>query len=413
MMLLRNKRKYKSVYDIFLQKEVDSYMNVRKTIRRSSGRESRNNYNMPQKKNSGFLGRVIRRFFLVLFAVVIMLASVLLMVLNLVFNGPSPTARDQLAMALIEASATKWVPALFIGEEAVAELKSDGGDVGLQDDVTDANAVIINRAGLTANADEWANYPDGIRIESIEGATYKAKVMLVRNPSQVYLGISTHNGFSTSIPGKRLNVAIEDESAIAAVNAGAFNDDGTSGSYVGSLPEGLVYSGGNCVWKTGVPPNGITGFAGFNEDNVLVVHKDNITAAQAEELNIRDGCCFGPVLIMNGEINMEAYNKASGLNPRTAIGQRADGAVIFVCIDGRQPSSMGGEYKDIIDIMVEYGAINACNMDGGSSTVMMYRDTYGLYGEKGQVQMMNSYSLLQTEPRKMPDFWLVRPTEEG
>ena len=71
-----------------------------------------------------------------------------------------------------------------------------------------------------------------------------------------------------------------------------------------------------------------------------------------------------------------------------AIGQRADGAVIFVCIDGRQPSSRGGEYADVIDILVEYGAINACNMDGGSSTVMMYRDTYGLYGEAEQVQMI-------------------------
>lgn len=94
------------------------------------------------------------------------------------------------------------------------------------------------------------------------------------------------------------------------------------------------------------------------------------------------------------------------------VGQREDGAVIFVCIDGRQPSSKGGEYADIIDIMVEYGAVNACNMDGGSSTVMMYRDTYGKYGTAGQVQMINSYSLLQAEPRRMPDFWMVRPAGE-
>ena len=364
-----------------------------------------------KKKGSGLMGRIVRRFFLVLFTVIIMAFSALIMVLNLVFNGPSPTARNQLTMTLIEASATKWVPALFIGEDGVAEIRA-GVDVQLEDDVTDVNAVIINRGGLTGNADEWADYPDGIRIESVNGDTYNAKVMIVRDPSQVYLGISTHEGFSTSIPGKRLNVAIEDEGAIAAVNGGAFNDDGSSHSYVGTLPAGLVYSEGECVWTSGKPSE-TSGFAGFTKDNILVVHQDNISQAQAEELNIRDGCCFGPVLIMNGEINMEAYNKVSGLNPRTGIGQRADGAVIFVCIDGRQPSSRGGEYKDVIDIMVEYGAINACNMDGGSSTVMMYRDTYGLYGEAGQVQMMNSYSLLQTEPRKMPDFWMVRPAKEG
>ena len=364
-----------------------------------------------KEKGSGLAGRIVRRFLLVLFALVIMVTSALVMVLNLVFNGPSLTARNQLTMSLIEASATKWVPALFIGEDGVAMIRADI-NIKLEDDVTDVNAVVINRDGLSANTDEWADYPDGIRIESVEGDTYNAKVMIVRDPSWVYMGISTHNGFSTSIPGKRLNVAIEDEGAIAAVNGGAFNDDSTSRSYVGALPAGLVYSEGECVWTSGKPME-TSGFAGFTKDNILVVHKDNITQAQAEELNIRDGCCFGPVLIMNGEINMEAYNKISGLNPRTAIGQRADGAVIFVCLDGRQASSMGGEYKDVIDIMVEYGAINACNMDGGSSTVMMYRDTYGLYGEAGRVQIMNSYALLQSEPRRMPDFWMIRPAKEG
>lgn len=365
-----------------------------------------------KKKGSGLMGRIIRRFFLVLFAVVIMAVSALVMVLNLVFNGPSPTTRNQLTMTLIEASATKWVPALFIGEATVAEIRTSSVDAELEDDVTDVNTIIIDRTNVISESDEWADYPDGIRIERISGDTYNAHVMIVRDSARVYLGISTQNGFSTNTPGKRITAAIEDEGAIAAINAGAFNDDGTAGSHVGSIPEGLVYSQGNCVWKTGAPPNGITGFAGFNEDNVLIVHKENISQAQAEELNIRDGCCFGPVLIMNSEINMEAYNNASGLNPRTAIGQRKDGAVIFVCIDGRQPSSKGGKYADIIDIMVEYGAINACNMDGGSSTVMMYRDTYGRYGTAGQVQMINSYSLLQAEPRRMPNFWMVRPAME-
>lgn len=354
----------------------------------------------------------VRRTLLVLFTSALMLISVLLLALNLVFNGPSPTARNQLTMTLIEASATKWVPALFIGEDAVADIRTSNVDSELKDDVTDVNTVIINRNNKISGNDEWADHPDGIHIEKIAGDNYNAHVMVVRDPAQVYLGISTQTGFSTHTPGKRLTAAIEDEGAIAAINAGAFNDDGTAGSHVGSIPEGLVYSQGNCVWKTGAPPNGITGFAGFNKDNVLIVHKENISQTQAEELNIRDGCCFGPVLIMNNEINMEAYNNASGLNPRTAIGQREDGAVIFVCIDGRQPGSKGGNYADIIDIMVEYGAVNACNMDGGSSTVMMYRDTYGKYGTAGQVQMINSYSLLQAEPRRMPDFWMVRPAGE-
>ena len=360
-----------------------------------------------KKKGSGLLGRIIRRFFLLLFTVVLLAFSALCLVMNLVFNGPSPAARELLTMALIEASATKWVPALFIGEEAVAEIRAADG-TALTEEMSSTDEIVINMgSSISAGSDEWANFPDGIRIESYPGDTYNAHIMIVRDPSKVFMGISTEK-FSTAIPGKRITEAMdENPDVIAAINAGAFFDDGTSGPAVGSHPLGLVVAGGKTVWTTGSQP-GLTGFAGFTNDNILVVSKKNLTQAEAEAQGIRDGCCFGPVLIMNGEVNQEAYNTNSGLNPRTAIGQRKDGAVIFVCIDGRQASSMGGTYGDIIDIMVEYGAYNACNMDGGSSSVMMYRDANGLYGEAGQVTMINNYSLLQSQPRRMPNYWMVR-----
>lgn len=364
----------------------------------------------PKKKGSGLLGRIVRRFFLLLFTVILLSLAALVLVMNLIFKGPSPTAQERLTMSLIEASATKWIPALFIGEERVAEITSAESGSSLTDDVTDTSQVIIQKdSAISTSSNEWDNYPDGIRIESYAGDTYNAHIMIVRDPSQVYMGISTES-FSTSIPGKRLNAVMEEENVLAGVNAGAFNDDGTASSTVGSCPLGLVMSGGKCVWTSGKQP-GLEGFAGFTTDDVLVVSTTNLTKAQAEEMNIRDGCCFGPVLIMNGEVNMDAYNMNSGFNPRTAIGQRADGAVIFVCVDGRQAGSIGGTYADVIDIMVEYGAVNACNMDGGSSSIMYYRDTYGRYGEAGQVQRINSYSLLQSEPRRMPNYWLVKAAD--
>jgi len=364
-----------------------------------------------KRSGAALVGLILRRFLFVFLLIILLVFSALVLVLNLVFKGPSPAARDMLTMALIEASATKWVPGVFLDEETIASIRAVSGDAP-EELVSNTSAVVITTDAIGAGS-EWENYPDGIRIEHVSGDTYNAHVMIIRDPSRVYLGVSNPDGFTTRVPGKRINQAIEDEGASAAVNAGAFFDNGKSGPEVGSVPEGLVYSGGECVWSTGAPPNGITGFAGFNYDNILVVHQENITKAQAEELNIRDGCCFGPVLIMNGEVNMKAYNTNSGLNPRTAIGQRADGAVIFVCIDGRQASSVGGTYADIINIMQEYGAVNACNMDGGSSSVMMYRDIYGIYGDAGSVTMINNYSLLQSEPRRMPDYWMVAPQKEG
>ena len=363
-----------------------------------------------KKKGSGLVGRIIRRFFLLVFTVIILSVAGVALMFNLIFNGPSPAARDVLTMTLLEPSATKWIPGLFMDKELVEQIRNAGKDEEMEEQ-TNTDLVTIDRTGgLTAASDEWANYPDGIRIEKYKGKSFNAYIMLVRDPSRVYLGLFTYKGFSTSIPGKRLNVAIEDEKASAAVNAGAFNDDGTAGAQVGSVPAGLTISGGKVVsdvYKGMVPDQG---FCGFDTDDKLVVAK-SMTASQAQELNIRDGCEFGPVLIINGQVNQEVYSGNSGFNPRTCVGQRADGCVIFACADGRQAGSMGATYKDMIDILVEYGAVNACNMDGGSSTIMMYRDVNGLYGEPGQVQVINSYSVLQSEPRRMPDFWMVRPME--
>ena len=361
-----------------------------------------------KKKGSGLFGRIVRRFFLVLFTVIALILVAACLAANLIFNGPSPAARDILTMTLLEPSGTKWIPGLFMDAQTLDSVRTRD-DSNLKDEFSNTSEIVINKdTAISAGTDEWANSPDGIRFESHSGDTYNAHIMIVRDPSKVYLGTSTEN-FSTSIPGTRIDDQIETDGAIAGVNAGAFFDNGTSDPSVGSVPEGLVYSKGVCKWTTGSPPNGIKGFAGFNKDNILVVAQDNLSKAQAEELNIRDGCCFGPVLIMNGEINQEAYNSNSGWNPRTAIGQRKDGAVVFVCIDGRQAGSAGGTYKDVIDIMIEYGVVNACNMDGGSSSIMVYRDTYGLFGEAGTVQVINSYSLLQERPRKMPTFWMVAP----
>ena len=367
----------------------------------------------PQPPKKKTWGRTVLRILLRTMLCIVVIAGLLFgglcLILNQVFNGPSPAARDVLTMSLLEASGTKWVPGLFLGDEMVEQIKNSGSEL-FEEEAPEAPPIQINTdTSLTANSDEWKDYPDGIRIEEVQGDTYNAYVMIVQDPSRVYLATSSEN-FSKSIPGSRITDQIEKEKAVAAINAGAFFDNGTSDPAVGSVPEGLVIANGKVAWNSGAAPQ--VGFVGFNRDNVLVV-AEKMTADKAKQLEIRDGCCFGPVLIQNGSINNEIYNTNSGYNPRTAIGQRADGAVIMLCIDGRQAGSLGGTYADIINIMVEFEAVNACNLDGGSSTVMLYRDTLGRYGEAGKVQMINNYSLLQEKPRRMPTFIMVRPNEEG
>jgi len=350
--------------------------------------------------------KIALRTLLFLLTTVLLLVIGLCLVCNLIFNGPSQSARDVLTMSMLESSGMKWFPAIFLGQDTVNQIQSSIS-AKLPDDISKGDNVVI-RPGDSLLDSQWKDHPDGIRIEYVRGDSYNAYVMLIRDPSKVYMATSTTD-FSTSIPGERINNQIVKEGAIAAINAGAFFDNGTSSSVVGSVPQGLVIADGKVRWESGSAPE--EGFVGFNQDNILVVAK-TMTGEKALELGIRDGCCFGPVLVMDGAVNEEAYNAPSGWNPRTAIGQRSDGTVIFLCIDGRQAGSLGASYADIIDIMVEYGAVNACNLDGGSSTVMLYKDTVGKMGDKDQIHMINNYSLLQEEPRRMPTFFMVRPDSE-
>ena len=370
---------------------------------------------------------VLRRTGLCLLTLIVVLLIGACLILNMLFNNTNDQVRKVLTMSLREPSGTKWLPALFIGKDGVAAIENEGSDAtdivmlsqsGNPNNPDGPSGPIVNPNGSMGDLNgEFDNYPDGLYIEEVKGKTFNAYVMVIQDPSKVYMATSS-TPFSKDKPGLRINEAIAKEGAIAAINAGAFFDNGTSSTVVGSVPEGLVIAGGEVLWKTGQAPE--NGFVGFNYDNVMVVDH-TMTATRAKELNIRDGCCFGPALIINGTVNQKAYSSNSGFNPRTAIGQRADGAVIFVCIDGRQAGSLGGTYKDMINIMLEYGAVNACNLDGGSSTVMVYEDQYGLYdgdtdrqrfGDNDQYVLINNYSLLQEQPRRMPTFFMVKPPSE-
>ena len=93
-----------------------------------------------------------------------------------------------------------------------------------------------------------------------------------------------------------------------------------------------------------------------------------MTAQYALDIGVRDAVSFGPALIVNG-VAANYSGSGGGLNPRTAIGQREDGAILLLVIEGRKTSSMGATMADLIDIMLEYGAVNAVNLDGGSSSL--------------------------------------------
>ena len=158
---------------------------------------------------------------------------------------------------------------------------------------------------------------------------------------------------------------ISETGSIAGMNAGGFYDPNGKGH--GGMPLGAVIQNGTLIsnyeseYKT---------LIGFDASHKLII--GNMSAADAIGMGMQNGITFGPALVINGQ-RIPYPDNAGGLNPRSAIGQKSNGAILLLVIDGRQPGSLGASFKDLCDIMLQYGAVNAANLDGGSSSILYYQ----------------------------------------
>ena len=325
--------------------------------------------------------------------------------------GPSETMRDMLVLSAMQASATKWVPSLFLSKEKVKEIVDNSHKIS-------TDSIDVDQYVDSTDEDEWKDAKNGTKLIYIQKPNFKAYLLMVKDPTRVKVGISSEN-FATATGGKRIFDFAEKYNALAVINAGEFADTGGQGN--GAQPMGLTYSFGKKVWGG----NGSRTFMGFTKENKFVCY-EGITVEKAEKLGIRDAVCFqtGNLLIDHTEkedgsidkVNLHYGDGNLGAAQRTAIGQRADGTVIMLVTDGRSASSIGATRNDVIDILVEYGVVSAGMLDGGSSAMMYYRDYYNVYNidttklDSYQKQgLVNQYKAFTT-PRRIPTCFIV--TEE-
>jgi len=168
---------------------------------------------------------------------------------------------------------------------------------------------------------------------------------------------------------------------IAGINAGGFYDPDSKGN--GAFPDGLTMHDGQLVHNN-VEDKAVD-VIGFNDQGKLIL--GNMTAQQMKEKNMREAVSFYPNLIVEGKPMVKGAGNW-GVAPRTGIGQMADGTVILVVIDGRQPTwSIGATLGDLMNVFQDYHAVNAANLDGGSSSEMVYNGKimnrlWNIFGER-------------------------------
>lgn len=308
---------------------------------------------------STVIARVLIVFAVTLLLIVIALYGVML----ILTHGPSESAKRLFVMSVKETSAGGFLADMclsrdevdaILAEKAAAvdrmqnteqntDLITIGGDKNDDKTPSDGSSDNSTDGSNTDNTStaEIVAQGDGIRVEQVSGGTYNGVMMIVDDPKRVFVGIP--DAYGEDKKGLSLKRLIEKYGAIGGTNAGGFADPGGMGN--GGVPKSALDAG------------------------------------------VRDAVSFGPALIINGTPCNSGGSLSGGFNPRTAIGQRSDGAMLMLVINGRSIGSLGATLDDLVSVMLDYGAVNASNLDGGASSLMMYdggtmNNSAYVYGER-------------------------------
>ena len=287
---------------------------------------------------------------------------------GLLLYGPYSGFRDWLITTAMTTMKHQYFATWFYDDETI-EASLAKNKVEEVNEITNTNTIVIdNTVEETVYENEYEravlekdSNNDDYKIIEINGKGYSGYLAVIYDPSRIKTVYTKKLGTS----GQYLKQMAKDNDALIAINGGGFEDPNFNSN--GSDPLGITFSGGKLI--TSKTWNGSGGLIGFTEDNKLVLGK--MTVKQAQEMKVRDGVTFGPFLIINGKKSTILGNGGWGTAPRTAIGQRKDGIVLFLVIDGRTVTKPGANMNDLIEIMENYGAYNAANLDGGTSSAMV------------------------------------------
>lgn len=268
-----------------------------------------------------------------------------------IFYGPFETVKRTLVGASWNTLSHQFIAKAFLSDEAIARIL---GNAYAVDPTEHGEQVQILKFGN--------NHDDRIDVYNIDGGDFDGKLMVVHDPARINVGYSSlipKSGETTSIIAKKSGAA-------AAINAGGFMDRSWAGT--GGAPMGFIIHDGKFVYNQMKSENVRQDTVAFTRDGMLIVGKQTI--AGLKKMGVKEGVSFGPPLIVNGKPTITKGDGGWGIAPRTAIGQKETGEVILLVIDGRSLNSFGATLKDVQDILLQYGAVNAANLDGGSSTTM-------------------------------------------
>lgn len=273
----------------------------------------------------------------------------------LLLYGPFENAKSTYVGSAMTSGSHQFLVTWFLSDAKIAEITGQNS-VDTNGEKTDLSQINIPKVK-----------DDTIEVQTIEGnSKYNGYYMVVKDPTRVKIGVTS----KLNVEGETTSQIAEENGAIAAINGGGFVDQSSSQQWTGNggLPTGVVMSDGKVIHDD---LNGKeTTCFGITKDGKMMV--GDYTVNELKEQGVQEAVSFYPALIIDGKMLSINGDGGFGVAPKTAIGQRKDGAIILLVIDGRELGSIGATVKEVQEIMYKLGAYNAINLDGGKSTTMYY-----------------------------------------
>ena len=284
------------------------------------------------------------------------------------FYGPWAGFRNFWITSAMTTMTHQYLATWFYSDETIQKVLANNSVIEV-DEVSNGDAIQFKKYTTTIYRNEYEKDVltkdpgnDLYKVIRIQEATYNGFLVVLYDPSKIHIATTAYLGQR----GEDILTVAKRENAIIAMNAGGFFDPDWNSN--GALPHGTVFSRGQVVSDYIDAAMG-GGFIGFTNENKLILGR--MSKQQAINTGYRDAVEFGPYLIVNGKRSFYKGNGGWGIAPRTAIGQRQDGIVLMLVINGRLATSLGADMIDLTDIMERYGAYNAANLDGGSSSELV------------------------------------------
>ena len=287
-----------------------------------------------------------------------------------VMYGPWNYVRNLYVTTAMNTMEHQWLTKIFYSDDLVNEIMNGNYFVTLTDSVN-TDDIVINTSEKKSYKNKYEKElltrepgNDLYKVITLKVGSAAAHLVAIYDPTKVTL-IHTKK-FNIGGFGERIVTMCERYDGIVCINGGGFVDNGLGSD----IPVGYVIKDHEIIWTP----------KGENEnsyrDNIIGITDDgklklmsNATGKEALEANIKDGMVFGPFLIVNGK-SLEIVGDPWGKSPRVAIAQRKDGVMMFLAIDGKNYID-GASLQDVVDVLKQYGAYNAANLDGGQSSTLI------------------------------------------